>query len=159
DADDSGPWPPSRDVERRQSHRVSLGLERYSSLAASADGTRLVATLASPKAALWRVQVAGSAVQSRALKRLSLTTGSGWAPRLGPGYLLYVSSKGESDSIWRLQADQASELWNAPQTRIIGPPAISRDGNRLAFSARRSRQTSLYVADADGTNVRVISAS
>src|SRR4029453_11300059 len=107
DADDSGPWPPSLDVERRQSHRVSLGLERYSSLAVSADGTRLVATLASPKAALWRVQVAETAGQSPALKRISLTTGSGSAPRLGPGYLLYISSKGQSDSIWRLQGDQA----------------------------------------------------
>ena len=70
-----------------------------------------------------------------------------------------VSFKGQSDSVWRLQGDQASELWNAPETRIIGRPAISRDGRRITFSARRNRQTSLYVANADGTNARVISAS
>jgi Tol biopolymer transport system component len=159
DPDDSGPWLHSLDIERRRSHRVSVGLERYSSLAVSADGARLVATLASPKAALWRLAVGGTAVQSPALKRISLTTGSGSTPRLGPGYLLYISSKGQSDSIWRLQGEQASELWSAPETRIIGSPAISRDGSRITFSARRNRQTSLYVANADGTNARVVSTS
>jgi Tol biopolymer transport system component len=159
DSDGSGPWLHSLDIERPRPHRVSGGLEKYSSLAVSADGGRLVATLASPKAALWRVPVAATAVQSSALQRIALTTGSGSAPRMGPGYLLYISSKGQSDSIWRLQDEQAAELWSAPETRIIGSPAISRDGNRISFSARRNRQTSLYVANADGTNTRVVTSS
>jgi Tol biopolymer transport system component len=159
DSDGSGPWLHSLDIERPRPHRVSGGLEKYSSLAVSADGGRLVATLASPKAALWRVPVAATAVPSSALQRIPLTTGSGSAPRMGPGYLLYISSKGQSDSIWRLQDEQASELWSAPETRIIGSPAISRDGNRISFSARRNRQTSLYVANADGTNTRVVTSS
>jgi Tol biopolymer transport system component len=159
DSDGSGPWLHSLDTERPRPHRVSGGLEKYSSLAVSADGGRLVATLASPKAALWRVPVAATAVQSSVLQRISLTTGSGSAPRMGPGYLLYISSKGQSDSIWRLQGEQASELWSAPETRIIGSPAISRDGNRISFSARRNRQTSLYVANADGTNTRIVTSS
>ena len=37
-------------------HRVSSGVDRYTSLAASADGRRLVTTLASPKGTLWRMR-------------------------------------------------------------------------------------------------------
>jgi Tol biopolymer transport system component len=75
---------------------------------------------------------------------------------LGGGYLLYVSSKGGSDTIWKLQGDAVAELWSATDERIIGAPAISRDGRRIAFSTRRNRVTSLYVANADGTDARVL---
>jgi Tol biopolymer transport system component len=159
DSDGSGPWLHSLDLERRQPHRVSSGPERYTSLAASADGRRLVATVATSMGALWRIPVTGTHVESSAPRRIALTTGSGSSPRLGAGYLLYVSSKGESDSIWKLHGDAATELWSAPETRIIGAPAIARDGRRIAFSARRNRQTSLYVANADGTNARVVTRS
>ena len=57
DPDGSGPWLYSMDVERRIPHRLTSGLDRYTSLAASADGRRLVATLASPKRTLWRLRI------------------------------------------------------------------------------------------------------
>ncbi len=56
DPDGSGPWLYSMDVERRIPHRLTSGLDRYTSLAASADGRRLVATLATPKRTLWRLR-------------------------------------------------------------------------------------------------------
>src|SRR4029077_12531080 len=45
DPDGSGPWLCSMDTERRVPHRLTSGLDRYTSLAASADGRRLVVTL------------------------------------------------------------------------------------------------------------------
>ena len=71
-----------------------------------------------------------------AARRIPLTTGNGTSPTLGPGYMLYVSSTGANDSIWKLQDDKATELWSEPETRIIGGPAIARDGRRIAFSIR-----------------------
>jgi Tol biopolymer transport system component len=159
DADGSGPLLYGLNVDDRQPRRVSFGLERYTSLAASADGRRLVATLASAKSTLWRFPIADQPVKSPAGTRISLTTGSGSSPRLGPDYLLYVSSTGESDIIWKLQGDAATELWSAPQTRIIGAPSIARDGLRIGFSAQRDDETSLYVVNADGTNARVVARS
>jgi Tol biopolymer transport system component len=90
---------------------------------------------------------------------ISLTTGNGSSPRLGAGFLLYVTSKGTTDSIWMLASDLATEVWSAPESRIFGGPAIARDGRRIAFTVRRSGQTLLYVANLDGTNVRVVSSS
>ena len=49
DPDGSGPWLHTLDIRRRVPHRVSSGLESYTSLAASADGQRLVATTDKPQ--------------------------------------------------------------------------------------------------------------
>ena len=48
DRDGSGLWLWALDVERKLTRRVSFGLEKYTSVAASADGRRLVASVASP---------------------------------------------------------------------------------------------------------------
>ena len=159
DADGFGPWIHSLDVERRMSQRVSSGIDRYTSLAASADGRRLVATLARPKSTLWRVPITGTRAEMTQGRRIPLTTTSGSSPRLGTDFLLYVSSKGASDSVWRLQGDTASEVWSAPDARIIGGPAIARDGRRIAFAVRQNGQTLLYAANADGTDARVVTRS
>jgi len=159
DADGSGPWIWSLDVERRVPRRVSVGVDRYTSLASSADGRRLVATLASPKGTLWRLPVTGGRADMSLVRRIPLTTGHGSSPRYGPGRLLYVSTKASGDSIWRVEGDATSELWSAPDARIVGVPAVSREGTCMAFASRRNGRTSLYVASADGTDARIVAAS
>ena len=159
DSDGSGPWIHSLDLDRRIRRRVSFGIDRYTSLAASADGHRLVATIASPKGTLWRLSIAGARAETSSARRIPLKTGHGSSPRLGAGYLLYVSSKGATDSIWKLQGDRATELWSASDTRIIGGPAIARDDGRIAFLIRQNGQTMLCVVNEDGTNARIITRS
>ena len=159
DKDGSGPWLHVMDVERRVPHRVGAALDRYTSLARSADGQRLVATLATPKGTLWRLGIADTPVGTSAPTPIPLTTGRGFSPRLGPDYLLYVSSKGSGEVIWKLADGATTELWSAPDARIIGGPEIAPDGRRLAFSADQHGKTLLYVINADGTNARVVSDS
>lgn len=159
EADGSGPSLYSVDVERRIPHRLSSGLERYTSLAASADGRRVVATQASPKRTLWRLRLADSPAEAPAAVRVSLTTGTGFSPRLGPDYLLYVSATSTSEGIWKFSNGTDTELWSGLGARIFGGPAISPDGRRLAFSVRQTGQTQLYVMQADGTNARVVTNS
>jgi Tol biopolymer transport system component len=157
DPDGSGPWIHSIDVERRVPQRVSFGIDRYTSLSASGDGRRLVATLASPKGTLWRVPIAAGRAEPADARPIALTTGNGSAPRLGAGFLLYVSSKGTGDSIWKLEGAAARELWGAGDTRIVGGPVITPTGRRIAFSVRRNDgQRLLYVANIDGTNPEVV---
>ena len=159
DQDGGGPSIHSLDVDRRVPQRLSLGIDRYTSLAASADGRRLVATLSTTKSTLWRLPVTTDQADLSESRPISLTTGNGSSPRLGEGFLLYVTSKGTTDSIWMLASDLATEVWSAPDSRIVGAPAIARDGRRIAFSVRRSGQTLLYVANLDGTDVRVVSSA
>ena len=159
DKDGSGPWLHVMDVDRRVPHRIGAALDRYTSLAGSADGQRLVATLATPKGTLWRLGIADTPVGTSAPTPIPLTTGRGFSPRLGPDYLLYVSSKGSGDVIWKLADGTTTELWSAPEARIIGGPEIAPDGRRLAFSADQHGKTLLYVINADGTNARVVTDS
>jgi Tol biopolymer transport system component len=159
DSDSSGPWLYSMDVERRIPHPLTSGLDRYTSLAASADGRRLVATLASPKTTLWRLRIADSPVEVPAATRISLTTSTGFSPRMGPNYLLYVSGTGASESIWKLADGTGTELWSGQGARVFGGPAISPDGRYIAFSVRQHGQTLLYVMHADGTNARIVANS
>lgn len=159
DRDGSGPWLYGVDVERRVPHRLSAGLERYTSLAASADGRRLVATRATPNRTLWRLRLADAPAEVSESDRIPLTTGTGFSPRLGPDYLLYVSESGSAESIWKLANGISTELWRGDGARVFGGPAISPDGRRVAFSVREDTRTLLYVMEADGTNARVLANS
>ena len=159
DSDGEGPWIYSVDVERRMAHQLTFGLDRYTSLAASADGRRLVATLASPKRTLWRLPITDSSATISAAAPISLTTDTGFSPRFGPDYLLYVSATGTSESIWKLANGITRKLWSGEEARIFGGPAISPDGRSVAFSVRQRGQVLLYVMEADGTNVRVVTDS
>ncbi len=156
DPDGSGPWLYSMDVERRVPHRLTAGLDRYTSLAASADGRRLVVTHASPKKTLWRLRIADSPAGVSVPARISLTTGTGFSPRLGPDYLLYASATSTSESIWKLANGAGTELWSGQGAQVIGGPAISPDGRYIAFSVRQHGQTLLYSMQADGTNARIV---
>ncbi len=161
--DGSGPWLYSMDIERRIPHRLTSGVDRYTSLAASADGRRLVVTRASPKRTLWRLPIADSPVGSPASApvsaRISLTTSTGFSPRLGPDYLLYVSATGTSESIWKLSSGASTELWSGPGAQVFGGPAIAPDGRNIAFSVRQQGRTFLYVMQADGTKARIVAHS
>ena len=161
DPDGSGPWLYSMDVERRIAHRLTTGLDRYTSLAASADGRRLVVTLASPKRTLWRLRIANSLSGTPTATQVPLATSTSFSPRLGPNYLLYVSAAGTSESIWRVANGTGTELWSCVGAHVFGGPAISRDGRNIAFSVRQhgSGQALLYVMQADGTNARIVADS
>ena len=160
DRDGSGPWIYSMDIERRVPRRASSGIDKYTSLAASDDGRRLVATVASPKGTLWRVPIGNEPADVGTARPIPLTTGSGSSPRIGDGFLLYISSKGTTDSIWKLQDERASELWSSPDTRVTGGPVIARGGQRIAFSTRRhDGQTLLWVTNADGTSARTLATT
>ena len=159
DSDGSGPWLYSMDVERRIPHRLTSGLDQYTSLAASADGRRLVVTLANPKRTLWRMRISDSPTDATAPAPVLLTTSTGFSPRLGTNYLLYVSATGTGESIWKLADQSSTELWSGQESRILGGPAISPDGRSIAFSVRQGERKLLYVMQADGTNAHVVSHS
>jgi Tol biopolymer transport system component len=155
DPDGSAPWLYSMDVERRIPRRLTSGLDPYTSLAAGADGRRLVVTRATPNRTLWRLRIGNSPTAGLEAAPIPLTTTMGFSPRLGPNYLLYVLATGTGESIWKLSNGTTTELWRGEGARVFGGPAISPDGRYVAFSIRQHGQTFLYVVQADGTNARI----
>ncbi len=159
DSDGSGPSLYSIDVDRRIPHRLTSDLYRYTSLSASADGRRLVVTLANPKRTLWRLPIGNSLPQIPTPAPIALTTTTGFSPRLGNDFLLYVSATGTGESVWKLANETATELWSGKEAQVFGGPAISPDGRSIAFSVRQRGQSLLYVMQTDGTNPRIVSSS
>jgi Tol biopolymer transport system component len=159
DANGSGPWMYAVDVERRLPHRISSGLESYTSLAASADGARLVATIANARTSVWRMSLTEDRTAATAAGGPSLVSANGVTPRLGADFLLYVSWRGERQGIWALTHGTTREIWSSAHSRIVGGPAIAPDGRRIVFSVDDSGRTLLYVMDNDGSHVRVLADS
>jgi Tol biopolymer transport system component/tRNA A-37 threonylcarbamoyl transferase component Bud32 len=158
-ADGSGPWIYGLDVERRVPHRLSFGVERWTSLAATGDGRRLVATSTQIRPSLWRVPLSGRPADTSDAQRIPLPTAQGRSPMLAADYLLYVSSDATTERIWKLVDGGATELWTAPGVRIIGGPAIAPEGDRVAFSIEDRGKTRLVVMNSDGTSIRVVADS
>jgi Tol biopolymer transport system component len=158
DAAGSGPWIYAIDVERRVAHRISSGLESYTSLAASADGKRLVATIANRRTSVWRMPLQDGAVSPTAPSP-SMVAANGATPRLGASFLLYVSWQGDRQDILSLTHASTREIWSGPHSRIVGGPAISPDERRIAFTVEDGAGTRLYTMDNDGSHVRVLTES
>jgi serine/threonine protein kinase/Tol biopolymer transport system component len=157
DIDGSGPWLYVMDVPLRRTHRVSFGLERYTSLAANADRTRLLATVADFRSDLWRVRVGGDGPLQRAAERLAPVSQNASAPRFGPGYIAYVSSAGGRRGVWKYANGTITELWGDRTVDRVGAPTISPDGHRIAFIVESHGATQLYTVDSDGRNPKAIS--
>jgi Tol biopolymer transport system component len=159
DEDGSGPFLYSMDVERRVPHRLTSGLDRYTSLAASADGRRLLLSVASPKTTLWRLQINSSLAEASGAIPIPLTTSTGYSPRLGPSYLLYLSRTGAGENIWKLANGSSTQLWSGQGARVTGGPTSSPDGQNVTFSVSLHGRTLLYAMRSDGTNARIVADS
>jgi serine/threonine protein kinase/Tol biopolymer transport system component len=156
--DGTGPWLYGMDVEKRVPHRISFGVERYTSITVSGDRKRLVATVANPDASLWRVAISDRALDDAAAQRVVLPAARALSPRLGPGYMLYLSSKGGNDGVWKVTDGTAVELWNASLGRVEGA-AVSPDGRRIAFTAQKGGKKRLYLMNSDGTGISELATS
>jgi Tol biopolymer transport system component len=153
DSQHAGPWVFAMDVERRIPHRLNFGLEHYTSLDASADGMRLVATAANVRSSLSRISITNTTA------RVVPLFSSGLSPRLGPDYLLYVASAGGRQGIWKLTNGASRELWSTNHSTIVGGPSITPDGRRIAFAVADGEKTSLFVMDSEGSHARVVKDS
>ncbi len=154
DRDGSGPWLWALEVDHKVTQRVSFGLEQYISVAASADGQRLAATVANPTASLWSVPLGDRPAEERDVKSFPVPTVRALAPRFGGSALFYLSSHGTGDGLWRLQDGQAIELWKGSEGALLEPAAVSQDGRRVAIVLRKSGKQRLQALAAGGGDLQ-----
>jgi Tol biopolymer transport system component len=156
DGDGSGPWLWAFDLKRKDSRRASFGLEEYTSVEASADGRKLVATISNPVAGLWSVPILNRLAEEHDVKPFTVPTVRALAPRFGGASLFYLSSLGTGDGLWRLRDGQVTEIWKGADGALLETPAVSRDGGRVAIVLRRSGKRRLHVLSADGAELQPI---
>jgi Tol biopolymer transport system component len=156
DEDGSGPWLWAFDLKRRDSRRVSTGLEQYTSVQASADGRKLVATISNPVAALLTVPILDRVAEEHDVKPFTVPTERALAPRFSGSSLFYLSSLGTGDGLWRLRDGQATEIWKGANGALRETPAVSPDGGRVAIVLRRNGKRQLDVLSSDGAELQPI---
>jgi Tol biopolymer transport system component len=156
--DGTGPWLWALDVERRHADRVASGVNQYTSVAASRDGRRLVATVANPSASLWQIPLSERvAVESDAKPYpLPVPTGLTVGPRFAGATLFYLSARGTSDGLWKVQDGSATLVWRHVDGPVMEPAAPSADGRRLAIVVREQGKRHLSIMSGDGTNVQAL---
>jgi Tol biopolymer transport system component len=156
DGDGSGPWLWAFDLKQKESRRVSVGLEQYTSVEASADGRKLVATISNPIARLWTVPILDRVAEDHDVKPFTVPTERALAPRFGGSSLFYLSSLGTGDGLWRLRDGQATEIWKGADGALRETPAVSADGGRVAIVLRRNGKRQLHVLSSDGAELQPI---
>lgn len=152
--DGSGPWLWALDVRSNATRRVSLGVEQYLSVAASANGRRIAATVANPTASLWSVPILDRVATEADVRQLALPTVRALAPRFGPTALYYLSSRGTGDGLWRHSEGQAVEIWKASDGPLFASPAVSLDGQNVAVVLKRQHRLGLHILSTDGSEIR-----
>jgi serine/threonine protein kinase/Tol biopolymer transport system component len=154
--DGSGPWLWAFDLKRRDSRRVSVGLEQYTSVQASADGRKLVATISNPIAGLWTVPILDRVADEHDVKPFTVPTERALAPRFGGSSLFYLSSLGTGDGLWRLRDGKVTEIWKGADGALLETPAVSPDEGRVAIVLRRNGKRQLHVLSSDGAELQPI---
>jgi serine/threonine protein kinase/WD40 repeat protein len=154
DQDGSGPWLWALDPTLKKSRRVSFGVERYISVAATPDGRHLVATVANPGGSLWTAPIlTDRSAEEADVKPLALPVADASAPRFGAETLFFLSSSGTGDGLWRFENGQASEVWKGSNGALLVPAAVSADGRNVASALRRGGKLRLQRLSADGAQI------
>jgi len=157
DDDGSGPWLWAVDADRKTSRRVSFGVEKYTSVAATPDARKLVATVANPGGSLWTVPLAADRIAEEAdVKPEPLPTADSSAPQVRGPALYYLSSLGAGDGVWRYEDGQSLEIWKGSDGSVLAPPAPSPDGRKVAIVLRREGKLRLHVMPAEGGQMQSI---
>jgi serine/threonine protein kinase len=154
--DRTGPWLWALNAESRVSRRVSWGLEQYTSVAASRDGRRVVATMSHPTSTLWTVPILDRPADDRDAGRFPVTTVRALAPRFGGRSLFYLSASGKGGRLWRFDDGTAVEVWRGSEGILSEPASISPDGKRMALIVSRQGKRQITVASIDGTNAQTV---
>jgi Tol biopolymer transport system component len=159
DESGAGPWLWALDLEHRHSRRISLGLEQYTSVSASADGSRLVATVANPSSTLWTVPILDRVADDRDVQPFPVSSVNATMPQFAAGALFYVSAGGSARGLWRYRDDEAVELWRAGDNPMPATPGLSRDVGRVAIALRRNGKLRLHLLSADGAEQQPLTDS
>jgi serine/threonine protein kinase/Tol biopolymer transport system component len=157
--DGSGSWLWSLDTESRTAHRIISGLEQFTSVSVSRDGTRVVATRSNPTASLWAVPILDRVSGDDDARPYLVETKRALAPRFGGDALFYLSARGTADGLWRFDDGRAFEVQKGADGILLQAPAPSPDGLHVAVVRKRENKHLLTIMSANGTNARTLAPS
>jgi Tol biopolymer transport system component len=158
--DGSGPSLYGVDVRRRLTRRITFGVEQYTSIASSAGGRRLVATVANPVSNLWRMPISNKVAEESEATRVTLSTVQGLSPRWTHDGLLYLSSRSGDNGIWKFANGTSTEVRDGSEGRVLSAAVdVGGGSSRIAAVIEKDRHAKLYIMNPDGTGIRPLGDS
>jgi Tol biopolymer transport system component len=140
------------------SRRIMFGVDQYTSVSVGGPpgNRRLALTADNPTSEIWTIPITAGITNDEAATPIKVSTAKAHGPRYANGAIVYRSSRGGPESLWKTDQGRATELWKAPQGGLTAAPAVSLDGRSIAVVVRNQDRATLRVMDADGTNVRTL---
>jgi Tol biopolymer transport system component len=137
---------------------VTVGLEQYTYVSASRDGSRVVATVANPTSSLWQIPLLDRLIDDREAQPYAVPTARALAPRFGGATLFYLSlsARGTGDTVWQVKDGQPFEVRKNADGTSSEPPVVSPDGSRVAVVVRQQGKRRLAIMFADGTDAHTL---
>ena len=150
----------ARRREQGDTPRDAGGVDQYTSVSASRDGRRVVATVANPTTHLWRVPLLDRLADDRDAQPYPLgADGAGAGPAVRPDVSVLFVHPRDGRRPLEGPGRTASEVWKGRGRALSEPPAVSPDGRRVAVVVRQEGKRHLAIMSADGTNARTLAAS
>ena len=157
--DGTGPSLWTLDVPSRATRKVSSDLDRYTSVAASRDGRRIVATIANPSATLWRCRWSIGPSTNATCSRIPCPRCGRWRRASPERRCFILRPAAVGDSLWHVSEGETSEVVRGADMPLSEPAAVSPDGQHIVVVVRRAGLRRLVIMSADGTNVRTLAPS
>ena len=137
--------------------RLTIGaMQRLDSLSASADGSRLVATVAEARSEVWKVPLAAdpAAAARGAVRLVDSTYGASWTFVSRDGRTLLFSGRGRD--LWTMPLDRPAKPTpiTALGRRGAFHSSLSPDGTQVAFVSSGGGTSSIWVQHVDGSGLR-----
>ena len=160
DQDGSGPWLWALDVDRKSSRRISFGVEKYVSVATTADHRRLVATVSNPTASLWTVPIQPEGIAEEPdVRPFPLPTADSSAPRSGETRCSICLRSAPEKASGGSTPDRRGKSGRAAMVPCWQRLPLSPDGRKVAVILRRDGKLRLHVLSAEGGELQTLGAT
>ncbi|MHC5211039.1 MAG: protein kinase domain-containing protein [Planctomycetota bacterium] len=160
DQQSAGPWLWSLDLPTLRTRRLTVGLQKYTSLAASGDGRTLVATVASPTSSLYSIPIPAEGATVSGEDEVEpvpdVPSLRAVAPRYAGGQLFYLSSLGGGgDGLFMARGGEARALQPDSEEPLIFLPSVSPDARTVALIRPGEAHSRLSLLDVESRSLRV----
>jgi Tol biopolymer transport system component len=139
--------------------RITNDLSGYShrTLAATADGSAILAVREDASSRVWEVDLGGAEPAARPLTdgKLDGRSGLDWTPA---GELVYAARGGQQEDLWLLGRDGAPPRQLTEDAADESDPAVAPDGRQLLFTSARGGVEQVWHLALDGSPPRPLTA-
>jgi eukaryotic-like serine/threonine-protein kinase len=135
---------------------VTNDINNYNSLGLTGDGKTIVTLKSNSSSSIWNFNPAAKQLTQMTAEGASLEGATGLSESRA-GKLVYTRKDGNDLTLWLMEAGNARQLASEIKS-LFNSPKITPDGRYVVFSSKQSGTARIWRIDADGKNLRQLTA-